>query len=166
MSGSLRESDLVERLVEEFIERERRGDRPTIEEYEVAHPDVAVELRKLLEAVAFIRDLKPGSSDAAELHGNRSAATADGWPPERFGDYRSLREVGRGGMGIVYEAEQESLGRRVALKILPRPIARDRHSLERFRREARSAARLHHTNIVPIFEVGQDGETVFYAMQY
>ena len=69
-----------------------------------------------------------------------------------------IREVGRGGMGVVYEAEQVSLGRRVALKILPGAVARDRKALERFRREARAAARLHHTNIVPVFEVGQDGE--------
>src|SRR5262249_53534790 len=76
------------------------------------------------------------------------------------------REIGRGGMGVVYEAEQESLGRRVALKVLPQPIARDGAALSRFRREARSAARLHHTNIVPVFEVGQDGAICYYAMQF
>ncbi len=84
----------------------------------------------------------------------------------QVGDYRVIREVGRGGMGVVYEAEQVSLGRRVALKILPGVVAKDRKALERFRREARAAARLHHTNIVPVFEVGQDGEVVFYAMQF
>ena len=69
-------------------------------------------------------------------------------------------------MGVVYEAEQISLGRRVALKVLPRQSARDRTTLERFRREARAAARLHHTNIVPVFEVGQDGDVRYYAMQF
>ena len=69
-------------------------------------------------------------------------------------------------MGVVYEAEQVSLGRRVALKVLPRHAAADRMTLERFRREARAAARLHHTNIVPVFEVGQDGDVRFYAMQF
>ena len=83
-----------------------------------------------------------------------------------MGDYRVIREVGRGGMGVVYEAEQVSLGRRVALKILPGVVAKDRKALERFRREARAAARLHHTNIVPVFDVGQDGDVVFYAMQF
>ena len=83
-----------------------------------------------------------------------------------MGDYRILREVGRGGMGVVYEAEQVSLGRRVALKVLPRQARQDRKTLERFRREARAAARLHHTNIVPVFEVGQDGDVSFYAMQF
>ena len=69
-------------------------------------------------------------------------------------------------MGVVYEAEQLSLGRHVALKVLPDPIAHDSQGLERFRREARAAARLHHTNIVPVHEVGQDGGVVFYAMQF
>ena len=85
---------------------------------------------------------------------------------ERLGDYRILREIGRGGMGVVYEAEQVSLGRRVALKVLPRQVAGDSEALERFRREAKAAARLHHTNIVPVFEVGRDGETAYYAMQF
>ena len=84
----------------------------------------------------------------------------------RLGDYRILREIGRGGMGVVYEAEQVSLGRRVALKVLPGHVAGDRMALERFRREAKAAARLHHTNIVPVFEVGRDGEVAYYAMQF
>ena len=69
-------------------------------------------------------------------------------------------------MGVVYEAEQVSLGRRVALKVLPRQVSSDLKMLARFRREARSAAQLHHTNIVPVFEVGKDGEVSYYAMQF
>ena len=69
-------------------------------------------------------------------------------------------------MGVVYETEQVSLGRRVALKVLPRQVAGDGVALERFRREAKAAARLHHTNIVPVFEVGSDGEVAYYAMQF
>jgi WD40 repeat protein len=69
-------------------------------------------------------------------------------------------------MGVVYEAEQVSLGRHVALKVLPMHASSDARALERFRREARAAARLHHTNIVPVFEVGQEGDACFYAMQF
>jgi WD40 repeat protein len=69
-------------------------------------------------------------------------------------------------MGVVYEAEQISLGRRVALKVLPHQATRDGRALERFRREARAAAKLHHTNIVPVFEVNQEGDTFYYAMQF
>jgi len=83
-----------------------------------------------------------------------------------LGDYRILREIGRGGMGVVYEAEQESLGRRVALKVLHLHAGQDPRLLERFRRESRAAAQLHHTNIVPVFEVGQRGGLCYYAMQF
>jgi WD40 repeat protein/serine/threonine protein kinase/tetratricopeptide (TPR) repeat protein len=69
-------------------------------------------------------------------------------------------------MGVVYEAEQVSLGRRVALKVIPRHRGGDQKALERFRREARAAARLHHTNIVPVFETGQDSDILYYAMQF
>src|SRR5262249_29702896 len=85
---------------------------------------------------------------------------------ERLGDYRILREVGRGGMGVVYEAEQESLGRHVALKVLPASALLNPTYLERFRREARAAARLHHTNIVPVFGTGECDGVPFYAMQF
>src|SRR5262249_27325943 len=74
--------------------------------------------------------------------------------------------IGRGGMGVVYEAEQISLSRRVALKVLPRQASGDRVVQERFRREARAAARLHHSNIVPVYEVGQEGDVRYYAMQF
>src|SRR5262249_48792678 len=86
--------------------------------------------------------------------------------PAHLGEYRILREVGRGGMGVVYEAVQQSLGRHGPLQGLPghawnHPLLR-----ERFRREARAAARLHHTNIVPVFGVGADAGTHYYAMQF
>ena len=87
-------------------------------------------------------------------------------PPSHLGEYRIVREIGRGGMGIVYEAEQESLGRRVALKVLPPGAFENARQVERFRREARAAARLHHTNIVPVFGVGQEGDTHYYVMQH
>jgi WD40 repeat protein len=93
-------------------------------------------------------------------------SSATGHSVHQIGDYRILREIGRGGMGVVYEAEHISLGRRVALKVLPRQVSSDRMIQERFRREARAAARLHHTNIVPVFEVGEDGGVRFYAMQF
>ena len=86
--------------------------------------------------------------------------------PRQLGDYRILGEVGRGGMGVVYEAMQESLGRHVALKVLPSHGLINPVHLERFRREARAAARLHHTNIVPVFGVGEYQGIYFYAMQF
>ena len=84
----------------------------------------------------------------------------------RLGDFRILRQIGRGGMGIVYEAEQVSLHRRVALKVLPFAAALDPHQLQRFQTEAQAAAQLHHTNIVPVFAVGCERGVHYYAMQY
>jgi serine/threonine protein kinase/WD40 repeat protein len=86
--------------------------------------------------------------------------------PEHLGDYRIVRQVGHGGMGVVYEAEQVSLGRHVALKVLPAAGLMNPTYLERFRREAKAAARLHHTNIVPVFGVGEADGVHFYAMQF
>ena len=85
---------------------------------------------------------------------------------QKLGDYRIIRELGRGGMGVVYEAEQASLGRRVALKVLPTHAVTDSVYLERFEREARVAAGLHHTNIVPVFGVGKQDGVHYFAMQF
>ena len=88
------------------------------------------------------------------------------FPIGRLGDFRILRVLGRGGMGVVYEAIQESLGRHVALKVLPPHGRLDATQLARFRREARAAAGLHHTNIVPVFAVGEQDGVPYYAMQF
>jgi hypothetical protein len=83
----------------------------------------------------------------------------------RLGDFEILREVGRGGMGVVYEARQVSLNRRVALKVLGPGLGLTPHAVQRFRREAEAAARLHHTNIVPVYATGEQDGTHFYAME-
>src|SRR3954465_8254670 len=151
-----------EELAEEFAARFRRGERPGLQEYIDRCPDLADEIRELFPALVEVERVKedqpapPGAADVA------AALPSLG----QVGDYRVLREVGRGGVGVVYEAEQVSLGRRVALKVLPRQVSQDPKTLARFRREARSAAQLHHTNIVPVFEVGKDGEVSYYAMQF
>ena len=85
---------------------------------------------------------------------------------QQLGDYRIIREVGKGGMGIVYEAEQVSLGRHVALKVLPKSMLLDAQAKRRFEREAKAAARLHHTNIVPVFGVGEQDGLPYYVMQF
>ncbi len=83
-----------------------------------------------------------------------------------LGDFRILREIGRGGMGVVYEAQQISLGRQVALKVLPYAAMLDARQLKRFKNEAQAAASLHHTNIVPVYAVGSERGVHYYAMQY
>jgi hypothetical protein len=152
-SDSSREA-LLERLSEEFVERCRRGECPALSEYADRYPDLAAEIRDLFPALVKIEHLKPLAGDLTGAFVSQGDA-ANSNAPERLGDYRILREVGRGGMGIVYEAEQESLGRHVALKVLPQHSLDNPVHLERFRREARAAGRLHHTNIVPVYGVGE-----------
>src|SRR6476646_2404112 len=104
---------------------------------------------------------------AGELTGPLLPKGPDGAAiPRQLGDYRILREIGRGGMGVVFEAVQESLGRHVALKVLPYHALMQSSHLERFRREAKAAGRLHHSNIVPVFGVGEDRGVHFFAMQF
>src|SRR6516225_9168057 len=86
-------------------------------------------------------------------------------PGGRLGDFEILRELGRGGMGVVYEARQLSLNRKVALKVLSGGLGLTPHAVQRFRREAEAAARLHHTNIVPVYATGEQNGTHFYAME-
>src|SRR5439155_9851587 len=132
--------------------------------YAARHPDLAADIRELFPALVQIEQLKPPADATGALA--PTPAAANGAPPERLGEYRLLREVSRGGMGVVYEAEQESLGRHVALKVLPFHGLLTPTHLARFRREARAAASLHHSNIVPVFGVGEEAGVHYYAMQF
>jgi serine/threonine protein kinase len=151
----------VDELAEEFARRWRAGERPSVEEYISRFPQCADEIRDVLPAVVMMEQLKPRRTDNPPA---RPAATLD-VPPRHVGEYRIVREIGRGGMGVVYEAEQEALGRRVAIKVLPSTVLANPSARERFRREALAAARLHHTNIVPVFGVGECDGQCFYVMQ-
>src|SRR5688572_4742022 len=159
------ETDRVEALAEDFVDRYRRGERPTVTEFARGHPDLAARIRDLFPALVVMEELgSVGGVSADTRPGLLDSAAAN--VPQQLGDYRILREVGRGGMGVVYEAVQESLGRHVALKVLPSHGLLDATHLERFRREARAAAHLHHTNIVPVFGIGDHNGTHYYAMQF
>jgi WD40 repeat protein/serine/threonine protein kinase len=154
----------VEELAEEFAARYRRGEHPSMTEYTDKYPELAGQIRNLFPALVVMEQL--GSVAGPPTGPFDPNAGEGGLLPQQLGDYRILREVGRGGMGVVYEAVQESLGRHVALKILPFHRLMDPLHLERFRREARAAAQLHHTNIVPVFGVGEAEGIHYYAMQF
>lgn len=131
------------------------------------HADVAAALAKCLDGLEFVQKLAPELSQSGTAQAPEPAAVgADIHPEGPLGDYRILREIGRGGMGVVYEAVQISLGRRVALKILPFAAALDPKQLQRFKSEAQAAAHLQHTNIVPVYAVGCERGVHFYAMQH
>jgi eukaryotic-like serine/threonine-protein kinase len=153
--------ELTSRAADEFMVQVDGGAAPDVEEFAGRHPQIAGVLRRLLPALRAMRE-----SDGASARRRTEFATAEPERLGRLGDFEIMREVGRGGMGVVYEAVQISLGRRVALKVLPFAAMLDPQRLQRFQNEARAAACLHHGNIVPVFAVGADRGVHFYAMQY
>ncbi len=162
MPNSSADRDPLDRLAEEFVARYRAGQRPSLTEYGERHPELADQIRDLFPALVEMEQLKPVTAD----HTGAFTPAVEPSDPTRIGEFRILRRVGHGGMGIVYEAVQESLGRHVALKLLPIDALADPKRLERFRREAKAAAKLHHTNIVPVFGTGESDGRHYYAMQF
>ena len=155
--------------VQEYVAALEAGRRPNRRELLSRHPAIADELAACLDGLAFVHSAAgeiPGAAIAAARGGeDRGDAGLDPSAAQPLGDFRLVREIGRGGMGTVYEAVQLSLGRRVAVKVLPLAAAMDPRHLERFRNEAQAAAQLHHTNIVPVYAVGCERSVHFYAMQ-
>jgi eukaryotic-like serine/threonine-protein kinase len=128
--------DPVDQLAEEYLRRRRRGERPTPAEYAARFPEHAARILELFPALELMERLKPTPEDRAGL----SAATSTGGEPtgggaghrlQQLGDYAILRELGRGGMGVVYEAEHEALKSRVALKVMQTRFRTDPTSLRR-----------------------------------
>jgi eukaryotic-like serine/threonine-protein kinase len=164
-NSSSSDRDPLERLAAEFLDRRRRGENPSPSDYAEQYPEWAEQIVEFFPALEVLEGLKP-------VTGDRTASLDDpahsvGTPRlEQLGEYRILREIGHGGMGVVYEAIQESLGRRVALKILPLHGRIDPVQMGRFQLESRSAARLHHSGIVPVHGVGEHGGVHYYVMQY
>ena len=152
--------DPFDRLAESFLERFRRGERPSISEYIENNPDHASDIRDLFPALVEVEQLKSaGGADSACQGGKRL-------PVSKLGDYQIFGIVGEGGMGIVYEAIRESLRSRVALKIMHPRFRENPGYLRRFHVEACAAASLHHTNIVSVFDYGETEGVVYYAMPY
>jgi WD40 repeat protein len=156
-------SVLLGRLAGEFAARVREGELPSIEEYAARHPELAERIRALFPMLLLLESpARADSSATAPQDPPPAGAAAEG---QSFGPYRLVREIGRGGMGVVYEAVHRALDKRVALKALPLLQGVGADQVERFLREARTAAALHHTNIVPVFDVGQCNGVPYFAMQ-
>jgi serine/threonine protein kinase len=152
---------IVEAL-DEYLAALEAGQKPDREAFLARHAEIAAALAHCLEGMDALHQ----SSSAQPRSAPGGAAPADWQPGTVLGDFRILREIGRGGMGVVYEAEQVSLGRRIALKVLPFALTLDTRQLQRFKNEARAAAQLHHQHIVPVYYVGSERGIHFYAMQY
>jgi serine/threonine protein kinase/Tfp pilus assembly protein PilF len=156
IAGAAADDPRVIAALEEYLAAVEQGRQPDRAELLARHSEIAAELARCLDGL----DLVCAAAPLLESDPGPEAV-----PPAPLGDFRPLREIGRGGMGVVYEAEQVSLGRRVALKVLPLTAALDPKQAQRFRNEAQAAARLHHPHIVPVYAVGWERGVPYYAMQ-
>ncbi len=129
------------------------------------HPDLAEALQIYLGQLDDLHGVAAGFGNAVPQPASRPADDGEA-DDRRLGDFIIGREVGRGGMGVVYEARQLSLGRRVALKVLPFAAVLDAKQIARFKNEAHAAAQLHHPHIVPVFAIGTERGVHYYAMQF
>lgn len=139
----------------DYLAELEAGRHPDRQSYLSRYPELAGALSECLDGIDLAQSLRPEPPTP-------SAIEFSGKP---VGDFQILNEIGRGGMGVVYEAVQLSLGRRIALKVLPFAAALDAKQLQRFKNEAHAAAQLHHSNIVPVYAVGCERGVHFYAMQ-
>ncbi|HZV06650.1 MAG TPA: protein kinase [Gemmataceae bacterium] len=148
-------------VLDEYLAQMRAGSAPAPAELMAQHPDLAGDLQECLACLDLIRQAGQTTQHAGAIEERFDA----GRGAVALGDFRIVREIGKGGMGVVYEAEQLSLHRRVALKVLPFAAALDSRQLQRFKNEAQAAACLHHSNIVPVYSVGCERGVHYYAMQ-
>jgi serine/threonine protein kinase len=154
----------VDVLADEFAQRLRNGEHPSIEEYADRHPEHADLIRAVFPSVAAVERVANQESES-KAHALSTSQEFGTGLHKTFGDFTIVRPIGSGGMGVVYEAIQRSLHRRVALKVMNESTSgKAKHRL-RFQREAEAAAGLHHTNIVPIFGIGEEHGLQYYAMQ-
>ena len=167
------DSDRLNEVLLAYVEGAQAGRAPDRRQLLDAHPELRQELEEFFAShdevarlMAPLREPKKVDPAGAFAPDNGVDPTAEKPEIGRLGDFRLLREVGRGGMGVVYEAEQISLRRRVALKVLPFAAAIDQRQLQRFQNEALAAAHLRHENIVPVYAVGNERGVHYYAMQF
>jgi serine/threonine protein kinase len=155
----------IDILVEEYSMLLRQGTVVSVEDFVSRHPQQSEALRKLLMVVDMVERAALQVASNSGAPSDIKFREFENDIPHSFGDFEIVRELGRGGMGIVYVAKQRSLKRLVALKVLPSSGPQAIKNRQRFRREAESAASLHHTNIVPVFGIGEQDGILFYAMQ-
>ena len=158
---NLNDSDAVDVVAEQVLEQLRQGEQPSLDEYVARYPELEKELRELFPSLLLMEHF--GSPDVSGGLPN-GETTASG--RRRLGDYTIIREIGRGGMSVVYEAEQDTLGRRVAIKVLSTRSRLNPNQVRRFDRESRSVARLEHPAIVPVYGIGSDRNVPFYVMKF
>ena len=165
LSPAIPDDPRLIRAVQEYLGELEAGRRPDRSQWLARYPDLAEALGQCLDGLEIVHREAPLLNSLATDPAIPGESPRGEHPPIPLGDFQIIGEIGRGGMGVVYEALQLSLGRRVALKVLPLAATFDAKHLQRFRQEAQAAAQLHHSNIVPVHAVGCERGIHFYAMQ-
>ncbi|MCF0234664.1 MAG: serine/threonine protein kinase [Thermoguttaceae bacterium] len=158
-SAASRKELIVDSLLERFNEERRAGKNPSIDEYAAQYPEYADEIRDLLKTSLLLASCESSSFFAQARR--RASFTTE---LERLKNYRIIRKIGEGGMGVVYEAFDETLKRSVALKVMKLFPGDNSETIARFEREAKLAASLYHPNLVPVFGSWMEGDVYFYVM--
>lgn len=165
-TDSIMDDPRVLEVVHEYQHELEQGRNPDRKHYIQRYPELSTAVKQCLEGLDLVRSgIRQSKSKAGTTFVPATTVQAGELSASPLGDFQIVREIARGGMGVVYEAIQLSLGRRVALKVLPFAATMDSRRLQRFKNEAQAAALLHHTHIVPIYAVGCERGVHFYAMQ-
>lgn len=159
------QKSIIEKAVQQFIDAQFDGQTRNIDEFAKQYPGLEDQIRRRIQNLQEIDGLFANLMQAGE-NDLEGAAGADNLIGHRLGDFEILSLIGTGGMGAVFLARQLSLDRDVALKVISDISGVRGKSLERFKREAKVLAKISHANIVPIYEVGQDGPYSYFAMEY
>jgi len=156
-------------LLDHYLRGLELGDPIDVQQMLSENVDLESVLRAYLSKLDGLRGIAAGFQNHGELEPLVTGDT-DGSPEQikslKLGEYTIIRELGRGGMGIVYEARQRTLNRRVALKLLPMASMLDQRQIARFKNESRAAAQLEHPNIVPVYSFGVERGIHYYSMQF
>jgi WD40 repeat protein/serine/threonine protein kinase len=161
-SGNAHDDPRLGAAIDAYLLACESGQPPEVETFISHYPEIAAELRDCLAGLAFLRQTAREIESSSDGVARQMTEPLDLGTP--LGDFRLIRELGRGGMGVVYEAEQLSLSRRVALKVLPFASLLDKRHLVRFQNESRAAAMLKHSGIVSVFQTGCERGVHYYAM--
>ena len=157
--------DAIAMVVDSFLKRFRRGERPALADLVAPYPEMAEQLKDIIPALVELEQHNAATDSLLKSRTDAGGLTK-GSHPQILGDYTILRRIGGGGMGEVYEAEHQALKSRVAVKVMHDRFRASDSYLRRFHIEARSAAKLHHTNIVSVFDFGEQDGVCYYVMQY
>ncbi|MEM8946433.1 MAG: serine/threonine-protein kinase [Planctomycetota bacterium] len=151
--------DRLAQILDDYLISLEKGLPLDLEQLAIENADLATDIRSFASSLQLLHQT------TAQMRPDSQPSPSQPSASKQLGDFRVGREIGRGGMGVVYEAQQLSLQRKVALKVLPFAAMWDQKQIARFRNEALAAAQLHHPNIVPVFAVGEERGIHFYAMQ-